>query len=53
MTWMMNLDDKYRLIESSIFTKDTFNGFIERVKMIDSALVIKYNKEIEGDKDEI
>lgn len=47
------VNNNYKLVESKIFGKDNFDDFVEKVRTVDAALVLKYNKEIKGDKDEI
>lgn len=47
------MNNNYKLVESKIFGKDNFDDFVEKVRTVDAALVLKYNKEIKGDKDEI
>ena len=47
------VNNNYKLVESKIFGKDNFDDFAEKVRTVDAALVLKYNKEIKGDKDEI
>lgn len=44
---------EYKIEDSKVYEKGTFNDFIREVKSIDSDLILKYYKEKKEDKDEI